>query len=91
MNPPEGYIATANNKPVDDNYPHYIGTDFYPAYRVERVTKALLGMELPTSENMAIVHQERLSIPAQSYIRLLQKVKPTGELATKAWEKLVAW
>lgn len=91
LNPPEGYIATANNKPVDDNYPHYIGTDFYPAYRVERVTKALLGMELPISENMAIVHQERLSIPAQSYIRLLQKVKPTGELATKAWEKLVAW
>jgi penicillin amidase len=31
-NPPEGYIATANNRVVDDAYPYLLGTDWAPPY-----------------------------------------------------------
>ena len=30
-NPPEGYIATANNKVVDDSYPYLISNDWSAA------------------------------------------------------------
>ena len=35
VNPKERYIATANNKPVGDGYPHFIAVDFAPGFRVE--------------------------------------------------------
>ena len=41
INPPEGYIATANNRPVGDDYPYYIAVDFTPEFRVKSVTKGL--------------------------------------------------
>jgi penicillin amidase len=41
FNPPEGYIATANNKVVDDAYPHYISDLWEPASRIVRLREVL--------------------------------------------------
>lgn len=91
VNPAEGYIATANNKPVGDDYTYFIAQDFAPGFRVERVTRALLEMDSPTAEGMAKVHSDRLSIPAQAYINLLKKVDPKEEISAAARERLLAW
>ncbi len=37
FNPPDGYIASANNKTVDDSYPYYIGDLWEPPSRIERL------------------------------------------------------
>ena len=50
VNPEQGYIATANNKPVGDDYPHYISVDFTPGFRAQRVTDALLPLEKPSAK-----------------------------------------
>lgn len=42
LNPPEGYIATANNKIVDNTYPYHISDLWEPASRIERLN-AVLG------------------------------------------------
>ena len=91
VDPEAGYYATANNKPVDDEYPYHIGTDFSPGYRVESVTQALLSLDHPAAEDMAKVHAQRRSIPAQTFIKLLREVKPLDE--TSAWAKdlLLGW
>jgi len=36
-NPPQGYIATANNQVVDSDYPHFLGREFALADRVQRI------------------------------------------------------
>jgi len=41
FNPPEGYIATANNKIVDDAYPYHISDLWEPASRIERLNDVL--------------------------------------------------
>ena len=41
FNPPEGYIATANNKPVDDSYPYYISDLWEPPSRILRLREML--------------------------------------------------
>lgn len=38
INPEKGYVITANNKPVDDDYPYVINRNFHP-YRAERLTE----------------------------------------------------
>jgi penicillin G amidase len=40
-NPENGYVSSANNKTVSDDYPYYISFRFYPPYRIERIRKML--------------------------------------------------
>lgn len=39
-NPEEGFIVTANNAPIDDDYPYYI-SDFFSPWRALRITEVL--------------------------------------------------
>jgi penicillin amidase len=40
-NPENGYVSSANNKTVSDDYPYYISFRFYPPYRIERIREML--------------------------------------------------
>ncbi len=95
INPPEGYLVTANNKPVDDNYPYYISSEFTPGFRAERVREALLSLTKPAAADMARVHDERISIPARAYVEYLNahraELRATDELAARALAKLLDW
>jgi penicillin amidase len=91
VNPEEGYIVTCNNRPVDNDYPYYISTDFTPGFRAQRVTKRLLSLERPSTADMAIVHGERVSIPAQSYLGIMAQVEPRDKTSALAKDKLLAW
>ncbi len=45
LDPPSGRIVTANNRPVDDDYPYWIGpeAEFDPGYRSARIDALLSG------------------------------------------------
>ena len=91
INPPEGYIATANNRPVGDDYPHYIAIDFTPEFRVKRVTEGLKSLHRPTAEDMAQVHAQRVSIPALAYLDVVNQVEPLNEASKAAKDRLLNW
>ena len=91
VNPEQGYFATANNRPVGDDYPHYISVDFTPGFRAQRVTDILLPLEKPQAKDMAKVHGERLSIPARAYAGFLESVEPQDALSAEAKAKLTSW
>ena len=40
FNPPEGFIATANNKIVDDSYPYHISDLWEPPSRIQRLARS---------------------------------------------------
>ncbi len=91
INPPEGYIATANNKPVGDDYPHYIAVDFTPEFRVRSVTQGLLSLNKPAAPDMARVHSQRVSIPSLAYLSVLPGLEPQDSLSAVARDRLLAW
>ncbi|NQW23766.1 MAG: penicillin acylase family protein [SAR202 cluster bacterium] len=91
INPPEGYIATANNRPVGDDYPHYIAIDFTPEFRVKQVTAGLKALIRPTAEDMAQVHAQKVSIPALAYLGVLKDVEPKDAASSAAKDRLLAW
>lgn len=41
FNPENGYVSSANNKTVSDDYPYYISFRFYPPYRIGRIREML--------------------------------------------------
>ena len=91
INPPEGYIATANNRPVGDDYPHYFAIDFTPEFRVKRVTHGLKSLDHPAAGDMAQVHAQSVSIPALAYQGVLKDVKPLDKASQAAKALLLDW
>ena len=63
-NPPEGYIATANNKVVDDSYPFYITDLWEPPYRVMRIREMIAAKEKHSLEDMARMQSDVVAIQA---------------------------
>ena len=55
------------------------------------MTEGLLGFPQPRASDMAEIHARKVSIPALTYVDLLQKVQPLDEASASAREKLLAW
>jgi penicillin amidase len=45
-NPENGYVSSANNKTVSNDYPYYISFRFYVPYRISRIRKMLEEKEI---------------------------------------------
>ena len=92
INPAEGYIATANNKPVSDDYPHYIAVDFTPEFRVKGVTRGLHGpRQTRRSPTWPGCTHTGCHSPRLAYLAVLPHVEPSNALAAIARERLLAW
>lgn len=90
-NPATGYIATANNRIVGDEYPHYVSVDYAPPFRAQRVTERLEQLTAATVDDMAGIHADRVSIPAQAFIARLPAIEPLDERSRAAKRLLLAW
>jgi len=90
-NPETGYIVTANNRIAGKDYPHYIALNFAPEYRARRITERLKPLQAASVADMAAIHADRVSIPAQVYAQLLAEVTPLDEPSAQAKAKLAGW
>ena len=91
INPDTGFLVTANNRIVDEDYPHYIGLDYDGEHRARCIYRALDDLALATVEDMAEVHALRSSIPAAVICPLLKDVEVHSEAAVEAKGLLLAW
>jgi penicillin amidase len=83
LDPKGGQIVSANNAAVDSNYPYYIGDDWDPGYRAQRIIQ-LLG-EVPgkvTADDMRAIQMDTQVLRADAVIPALLSLNPapaTGE------------
>lgn len=90
-NPKSGFIVTANNRIIDNSYPHYISLWFAPEYRARRITELVKSLSNATVSEMSEIHADNLSIPAQTYKKLLAKIEGKGEKCLWAQNLLINW
>lgn len=92
-NPQVGYAVTCNQRVTGADYPYYINTYFVPDHRARRITTRLqaLRSQAASVEDMAKVHADRVSIPAQTFVHTLRQVQPTNPQVAVARELLLAW
>src|SRR5262249_54239145 len=50
--PPDGWIATANNKIVADDYPYFLAASWEAPYRIRRITELLQSQPSATVDEM---------------------------------------
>ena len=65
LDPPSGFIVSANNAAVDAAYPHFIGQEWDPGYRAQRIEQLLAaatadGTGVSVSEQREIQKDDRL-------------------------------
>jgi penicillin amidase len=89
--PARGFLATANNRPHDDAYPHLIGLDFHTPYRARRIVETLLASERLTVEDMARLQNDTASLPARETLPLLLELEPGNEGQRRALDLLRGW
>jgi penicillin amidase len=81
-NPSEGYIATANNKITDNDYPHYIGHYFATPDRVTRIRRLLEHKPKLGMDDMMSIHADVYMILAEEWIPVIKR-----ELANQTMEE----
>lgn len=72
MNPPSGFIATANNKPAGQ-YKYYISGLYEPHYRASRIEELLSQSPVFTVEEMKLLQRDVYSIQAKEFCEHLLK------------------
>ena len=85
INPAKGFIATANNKPVDlSKYPYYLGWHWLDRYRYERIVEYIIEKNpLSDGDMMNLQHDVKskaAEILLPLMIELLMKKPINGEL-----------
>ena len=91
--PPEGFIATANNDLIPTRYPHMnaVGFVWADAYRWARISEVLgAGRKLALSDMMRL-QTDYLSIPARQLVPLLGRIAPEAPAVEVARRALLGW
>ncbi len=71
LNPPEGFVASANNKIVDDSYPYHISNHWESPWRSIRISQVLREQEKFTMEEMQRLELDLFSTHAREVVPLI--------------------
>lgn len=90
-NPASGFYVVANNKIVDDDYPHLITADWPSQYRAARIQEVLEATDKGSVEQSEELQNDILSGPARQLMPLLLETEPESQRAREALALLTDW
>ncbi len=91
VDPESGFLVTANNRIVGDDYPHHITSDWLDGFRARRIEELLRASDEHDIESFEAMQSDNLSIPGLEAARRLGRLSPTGQRETSALERLRSW
>jgi penicillin amidase len=91
VDPPSGFLITANNRIVGDEYPHHITSEWLDGFRAKRIEQLLGEREKHDLEGFATMQTDVLSLPGLEAARRLSRLHPTGQRERSAIERLRVW
>ncbi|KAF0248498.1 MAG: penicillin amidase, partial [bacterium] len=86
-NPENGYIATANQKLVNDKYPYRISNDWVPPYRGHRIYQLLSEKKQFTLQDMHTLHGDVYAIPTKFFADQVVKMAANHKNDV-AWQEM---
>jgi len=91
INPPEGFIATANNRVVPFEYPHHLTFDWFPSYRVRRIVELVGEREMHDVASTQAIQRDVVSLAARQMMQSLSVAQPLTTAGREALARLKAW
>lgn len=71
VNPASGFIATANNKVIDDSYPYHISNHWAQPYRYMRIAQYLEQQDNLTIDDMKTLQMDKINLHAAEFLPFL--------------------
>ena len=93
VNPAEGFIATANNEVVGDEYPYHLSNIWAQPYRYERIAEVLEASDTLTVQDMKDLQMDPTNLYARQYLPSLLTTleKTVGDSYKEALTILKEW
>ncbi len=91
FNPPSHYVASANNRPVDDDYPYYLGQEWIAGYRAKRIGTLLTAREKLSVQDFKAIQADTYSLPGVEVARHMVRLKPSDPWQERALQRMAAW
>ena len=91
FNPEQGYIVSANNRPVGDDYPHYLGSTWRNGFRARRLVELIEATPKISAADCRAWQLDVLSEPGQALVAALADLDPADPDAAQAYTILQAW
>jgi penicillin amidase len=91
FNPEEGYIATANNAVVSEDFPYFISRDWAPGYRARRIVELIESDPSLSIEDVQAIHGDSVSAHALDLLPYLGNLSSSDPRVSQALGILRAW
>ncbi len=91
VNPPQGYLVTANNQVVGSNYPYFLSRDYVSSDRAQRIAEKITAQEkldVPAVQRMQF---DQVSIPARTMAGLVGNLTGVDESLQECVALMKAW
>ena len=93
LNPPSGFLVTANENvtPKGYPYPEALGYDWADDFRGKRIAEVLSQEKKFTLEEMGALQNDYLALPARKLVPYLQHISVSDPLADSLRKSLFSW
>jgi penicillin amidase len=91
FNPASGFVVTANQKPVADDYPYQLGYEFADPFRAIRLNQLLSAAGRLSVADAELLMGDTYHLPAEGLRPRLLATRPSNELEARALDELRAW
>lgn len=91
FNPPQGFLLTANNKIVGDDYPYHLSGDYANGVRAERIRQLLTAHEKFAPDELNALFADVMCLTGLRLTRQLVRLEPTDNLERRALGLLALW
>ncbi len=93
VNPKEGFISTANNKVISDDYPYHISHNWAQPYRQMRIQEVLKANDQITAKDMRDLQMDKMNLQAKEFVPIfLNEIKGIKDKTEKeAIQQLKEW
>ncbi len=91
LDPPRGYLVTANHKVTPEGFPYALTHDWAEPYRARRIEELLLAKEKLSLEDMKAIQLDQKSLLYRDFRPVLEALTPLSERGARFRERLLAW
>lgn len=91
LDPSDGFVVTANNRIVGDDFPHPMPSEYLPGYRAARITQLIEQTTQHDERSFARIQGDQRSLPGLELAALAGRLPADTPIARAARDALASW
>ncbi len=91
LNPPRGWIATANNRIVPEGFTYHLGSEWSEGLRAQRIAQVLASRDRFSLEDLKRLQYDHVSLAARRIAPVLARVASSDGGMRAIQEELARW